>query len=320
MMNDLGLYYPDGSFKSDSEIKRDLYLAGEHPDPDFVTPFRPQKDFQEYSAQFRRRQAERQETYEDRAEIQLFETSLVNFQSDLHIGGEETDYERIEQEAELIVNTPNSYVVLMGDLLDNFSFNPPAHETLDVVPEQIRFARELIKYYADHQKLLAVWQGNHDYWSMRQGVELYDYLLQDISTYYFFGIGYIDLKVNEQEYKITGSHQFAGSSIYNKAHPQNRAVRFGGAWGSDLVVSGHWHDKAIAQQPFTSYGGDTKVTSMVALGTYKLRDGYTRNKAFEPRNAESGYGVSVLFEKDRHVCHPQYDIVEAHRRFLDERK
>jgi predicted phosphodiesterase len=306
----------EDSFKDDSQIKRELYLAGDHPSPTFVTPLSPVKNFQDYSAQFRERQASRQETYQDRAEVQLFDTSLINFQSDLHIGGEDTDYARIEQEAELIVNTPNSYVVLLGDLIDNFSFNPPAHETLDVVPEQIRFARQLIKYYADNKKLLAVWQGNHDYWSMRQGVELYDYLLQDIETYYFFGVGYMDFMVNDEHYKVCGSHQFPGSSIYNKSHPQNRAIRFGGAWGSDIVVSGHWHEKSIAQQSFTSYGGESQVATMMALGTYKLEDGYIRNKAFSARDSQSAFGASAVLDKDRHIITPSWDIVEAHRQFI----
>ena len=308
----------ENSFRTDEEVKRELYLQGEHPNPDFVTNLPPKKDFHDYSAQFRRQQAERGDVYVDHAEIQLFDTSLINFQSDLHIGGTETDYARIEQEVELIVNTPNSYVVLLGDLIDNFSFNPPTHETLDVVPEQVRYARELIKYYAEHNKLLAVWSGNHDYWSMRQGVELYDYLLDGIEVPYFFGVGYLTLNAVNEQYRVTGSHQFPGSSIYNKAHPQNRAIRFGGAWGSDLVVSGHWHEKAIAQQTFEGFGGESQLTTMMALGTYKLRDGYTRNKAFAPRDSVSGFGASAILHKDRHHLEPHSDIVEAHRRFLHE--
>jgi|GEM_PF-2667766 len=308
----------ESSFKSDKQVKRELYLSEEHPAPDFVSDLPIKKDFRGYSEQFIRQQKERGDVYVDHAEIQLFDTSLVNFQSDLHIGGSETDYERIEQEAGLIVNTPNSYVVLMGDLIDNFSFNPPTHETLDVVPEQVRFARELIKYYADNKKLLAVWQGNHDYWSMRQGVELYDYLLDGIEVPYFFGVGYLTLNAVDEPYKITGSHQFTGSSMYNKTHPQNRAIRFGGAWGSDLVVSGHWHRKGISQQTFEGFGGESQMTTMMGLGTYKLRDGHTRNKAFVPLDTISGFGASVTLHKDRHFLEPCSDIVEAHRRFLNE--
>jgi predicted phosphodiesterase len=317
MVNEIGIYRLDGTFESEASIKRRLYLEGHHPEPDFRTPRSIQKTFQDYSEQFRQQQTDRGETYKDYAEIQFFETPLINFQSDLHIGGEHTDYNRIEQEAELIVNTPNSFVILMGDLVDNFSFNPPAHETLDIVPEQIRFARELIKYYANNKKLLAVWQGNHDYWSMRQGVELYDYLLQDIDTYYFFGIGYLDAIVLDEQFKICASHQFPGHSMYTTSHPQNRAYRFGGAWGSDIVVSGHWHDKGINVQSYTGYKGVTTNATLMALGTYKFRDGYTRNKAFEARNPKSAYGASVILHEDTHTVQPFYDIVEAHRRFLE---
>jgi len=311
----MGLYYPDGHFEDDAEIKRKLYLEGDHPEPDFISSSSLPKNFQQYSAEWRQKQNNRTETYQDRGEVQLFDTSLVTFQSDLHIGGEETDYARIEQEAEVIVNTPNSYVVLMGDLIDNFSFNPPTHETLDVVPEQLRFARELIKYYSDNKKLLAIWAGNHDYWTMRQGFDIYEYLMEGTKAYKFFGVSYLDINVCDQQYKVCGSHQFAGNSMYNKAHPQNRAIRFGGAWGADIVVSGHWHEKAIAQQTFDQYGGESFTATMIALGTYKLRDGYTRNKAFAKRDMNSAYGVSVEMSKDRKSYLPYYDVIEAHRKF-----
>jgi predicted phosphodiesterase len=306
----------EDSFKDDSQIKREAYLAGDHPSPNFVTPLSVQPTFQEYSARFRRRQTERGEKYQNVAEVQLFDTSLISFQSDLHIGGEEVDYARIEQEAEVIVNTPNSYVVLMGDLIDNFSFTPPAHETLDVVPEQIKYARSLIKYYADNKKLIGAYQGNHETWSSRQGVDLYTFLLDGIETYFFFGMGYIKAKVVDEEYRITGNHQFQGHSMYNNTHGQNRALRFGGGWGSDVIVSGHWHEKGLTQQPLYEYGGESYIANMIALGTYKENDGYTRNKGFSNRDPNSMYGAAVRLDKDKHLVTPHYDILQAHEAFL----
>lgn len=313
-----GLYTgaTETSFKTTEEIRRDSYLSSEYRQPDFLTPFAEPKTFQEHSAGFKHRQAERGDRYNQVAEVQLFDTSLITFQSDLHVGGEETDYARIEAEAEAIVNTPNSYVVLVGDLIDNFSFLPPAHETIDSVPQQVEYAKSLIKYYADNKKLLGVWKGNHEEWTTRQGIDLYSYLLDGIQTYYFFGMGYMKIKALEEEYRLTGNHQFQGHSMHNNTHGQNRAVRFGGAWGSDIVVSGHWHEKGISQQPVYDYGGESFLSTLIALGTYKKNDGYTRNKGFSNRDPNSMYGATVRLDKDSHTVLPYYDTLKAHDDFV----
>lgn len=306
-----GLYTSpsEDSFKSDEQIKRELYLNGHHPEPDFVTPFSEPRDFKYWSTRFRQRQEESPISV---ADIQFFESPLISFQSDLHIGGQETDYERIEREAEIIVNS-KSYVILMGDLIDNFSFNPPQHDTQEAVPQQIQYAKSLIKYYADNGRLLAVWKGNHDHWTNRQGMDLYSYLLDGIQTYYFFGEGYIRMKANDEEWRMTGNHQFKGHSQFNNTHGQNRAVRFGGAFGSDIVVSGHWHEKGIAQQPFYEFGGESRIATLIALGSYKRNDEYLRNNGFPTRDSRALYGASVLLSDTTHTLIPFYDIIEAHK-------
>lgn len=312
----MGLYYPDGSFKEDAEIKRELALK-EPPEPTFVTPRSTiEKPFSYWSSRARRRQSEYMETQERNTcvEISLPDTSLITFSADHHIGGAETDYARIEQEAELIVNTPNSYVVLLGDLVDAFFFNPAQYQDLEQTPEQIEYARSYVKYLADNKKLLAVWTGNHDQWIKRSGFDPYRYILEGIDTYYFHGVGYVRADVAGEEYRITGNHMFKGSSLYNNVHPQRRAINEM-AHGSDIVVSGHWHTKGISQQPFQGFGGESQIATMIALGTYKASDEYIRTYGFNNRDPKSMYGASVRLDKERHLVTPYYDTVEAHREF-----
>lgn len=178
----LGLYYPDGSFKSDSEIRRQLALENP-PEPVLVTPRQDiRKNLQYWTARTIQAQNAYMETQETNnyCEIVLPETSLLTFQADLHIGASTTCYDRMQQEAELIVNTPNSYLIIVGDLINAFYFNPAQFEDINQTPEQIEYARAYVKYVADAGRLLAVWTGNHDQWVKKMGFNPFRYILEGI--------------------------------------------------------------------------------------------------------------------------------------------
>lgn len=311
-----GLYTgpSEGSFKTTEEILKTSAINNE---PIFNTPRQEiHKPFSYWSGRAKSRQKTYLETVEKPQVVDLLlpTRSLVTFQADHHVGGAYTDYSRIEREAEAIVNTANSYVFLLGDLCDCFAFNPAQFEDIEQIQEQLEYAKALVKYYSDNKRLLGVWTGNHDQWVKKSGFDPYRYILEGIDTYYFHGVGYVNAGVAEQMYKVTGNHMFKGNSMYNNSHPQRRAINEV-AWGSDIVVSGHWHTKGISQQPFRGFGGESHVTTMMALGTYKATDEYVRTYGMSNQDANSMYGASVILEADRHLVTPYYDVIEAHREF-----
>lgn len=315
-----GLYRgaTEESFTTLETIKKEARLRGESTPPVFVTPTKtPGKDFPYWSTRLKERSDTYMETAEKpkTAEIRFNAPPLVTFQADQHVGGAYTDYARIEAEAEAIVSTPDSYVFLVGDLVDAFFFNPAQFEELEQVPEQIEYARALVRYYADAGKLLGVWNGNHDAWVKKHGFDPYTYILEGIDTNYFHGVGYVKMHLGEHTYNLTGNHVMKGSSIYNNNHPQRRALNEY-ARGSDIVVSGHWHTKAIQQAPFTEFGGDGRVTTMIALGTYKATDEYIRTYGFANRDPMSMYGASIELGMDSKRVTTHYDVLQAHEDFL----
>lgn len=308
----------DDSFVSVEQIQHEARLREPHEAPNFVTPTKtPAKDFAYWSQRLINRSKQYGEiALKPKPEKVCFEKApLITFQADLHIGGAYTDYERIEAEAEAIVATPNSYVYLVGDLIDAFYFNPAQYEDIEQTPEQVEYARALVKYYADNKKLLGVVAGNHDMWVKKHGFDPYVYILEGIETHYIHGIGYVELGVGDQTYNLSTNHMFKGSSIYNPNHPQRRAVNEG-ARGSDIVVSGHWHDKAIQQLPFKEFGGESRLTTLIALGTYKATDEYIRTYGFANRDPMSMYGASVILRDGKKVVMPFYDVLEAHEEYL----
>ena len=316
-MNNAGIVYPDGSFESADEVKRRLYLNSQFPDPALETPLPLKKDFRYWNNRFRLRQREYLETKEitQHAVISFPERTLITFIGDLHVGSGEVDYKRIEQEIELIVNTPNSYVCLMGDVIDGFFFNPAQMEEMEQVPEQVAYMQALVEYLAEHKKLLIGWGGDHDQtWQAQRGMNPYTELADRAGAYYMHGVGYMTAKVGNQEYHLTGTHRTQGHSIYNNAHGAMRLGR--DAEGSDIVVIGHNHRKGIVQQSVKEYGGENRVVTYIALGAYKSTDDYSKKLGFADNNTESMFGVSVVLEKDSKQVKPYYDIVEAHREFI----
>lgn len=311
------------SFKSKQTILREAFLSSTHPAPVQETPLPENKDFDYWSNRMRRRQVEALETEEERQHIKitLSQSSLVNFIGDIHAGNAHTDYDRLEREVGVILNTPNSYAVLLGDLIDNFGWFPPAHEADSPVPDQVEYGWALIRRLSEAKKLLAGWTGNHDdTWGKRGGNSMYKRFARETGAHLMSGLGFIDLGIKEQEFHIAGAHQLLGYSFYNANHPQQRAYRFGGAWGADVVVSAHTHAKSIQTVPMQEYGFKNKRVHYLNLGAYKWTDGYIRDKGFGDKAlngqpSELLYGCAVMFHESGQI-EPQYDILEAHERFV----
>lgn len=313
-----GLLYPDGSFKSEGELRKQAERDSAKV-PVFETPLPVERDFSYWSAHFKERQEQYNEAVErrDHVEISFPDRSLISFIGDTHIGSPDTDYARLEAEIEAIVNTPNSYVCLVGDVVDGFFFNGAQMEEMEQNPEQVRYMKALVRHLGEYNKLLIGWGGDHDLdWFMKMGINPYSELAKEGKAHYMHGVGYLTANVGEQQYRITGAHRLPGSSMYNNNHPQNRAVRFGGAVGSDIVVSGHNHRKGISTQAVQEFGGVARETAMIAIGPYKSTDGYARKLGFAPQQATELYGCAVVLEKDEKGFRTFYDILQAHRDFV----
>lgn len=307
----------EDSFKDDETIKREMALNHELPAPQFLTDRQNiHQNFHYWAERTKVVNKAYMETEESNnyCEIRLPETSLITFSADHHIGSPYTDVARIQEEAETIANTPNSYVIEVGDLINSFFFNPAQYSDPTQTPEQIEFARSMLQYFADKKKLLGVWTGNHDQWVKKAGFNPYRYLLEGIDTYYFHGVGYMKIFIGEQEYRITANHMWKGSSMYNPSHPERRALNES-ARNSDIIVGGHWHTKGIQQIPVQSFGGGSTIVTLVALGSYKATDEYIKTYGFSNRDPNSMYGVTVRLDKNSHSILPYYDTIQAHKEF-----
>jgi len=169
----------------------------------------------------------------------------------------------------------------------------------------------------ENKKLLVGWAGDHDKWMDKMGNSMYADFFENTGAYYMYGLGYVTLQVGKTEYKLTGAHKLPGSSIYNNNHPQDRAARFGGAWGSDIIVSAHNHKKGHSEKTFTGFGGEAIHVHQIALGPYKCQDEYSKKNGWSKQVPEEMYGSAVILEPDSKYVRYYDDILLANKELCE---
>jgi len=165
-MKERGIYRGpnEEDFKSDREIKRELALKGILPKIDFETEIKYPKDVNYYlskSAKVGEQQKEMSPRAEHFVKVTLPDTSIISVLADLHFGQSTMHEERLQQELEVILNTPNSYVLLNGDLLHGIHWGGAAGtEQNTSLDEQRGFLRSL--FDALEGKVILATSGEHD--------------------------------------------------------------------------------------------------------------------------------------------------------------
>lgn len=281
----------------------------------WITQLPEAKDYKYWSDRFKNRQTEYSETKEvitNNIELSLPEDSLIVFFGDQHIGSPDVNYKRIEAEVGKILETPNTYVILMGDTVDGYFWGGDAqYEEMEQVPEQYEYIRAMTDLLGSNGKLICSIGGDHDGWAKRGGYNPIKDFAERNNCFYSNGVTYITINIGEAKYYITAGHRLPGHSMYNKNHPQTRAMRFGGAVGSDIIVSGHNHQKSYQVTAIDKFGGEGQNVHLLALGAYKSSDGYGRKLGFNKLTPENMFGSAVKLMKDEKQVEFYYDILRA---------
>lgn len=305
-MPEKGIFINPKEFKTDKQIRRDAETF-----PVMETAKTFPRDWEYWSNRLRQEQEIWRETSDietDHVTIHFKEDTIINLIGDAHIGAPTTHYDRLEKEIKAICETPNSYVILVGDLVDGFFFNPAQMEQIAQAPVQFRYMKALIEHLTNNKKLLLAYGGDHDGWAKKMGTDPYDEF-NKLGAYYMQGVGHLTAKIKDQEYKITGTHQLPGFSMYNNTHPQMRASKE--IQGADIYFSGHTHVKGHAEQAIAMFGGLARKVHYISLGPYKSTDEYARKKGFGQQSKEQMYGCAIKLSADNNIIHYYDDILEA---------
>jgi len=316
-MAERGIFTDDkGGFKSDKEIKREAALNGElYPIyKDGVVRPKTLHDYIYQAEERKKSMIEMSEISKNYLNIELPESSILVFTGDWHYGDLQTKNERILQEIEAVKNSPNTYIVLLGDLLNGIFWGGESQsEEVSNMNEQRGFIKAVFKELKG--KILWAHSGEHDSkWAAKTGADPYTMLIDEAGAPYIRGVGEIVVNIGDQEYKIVSQHKASGHSMYNKNHPTYKEARFT-LQNSDIYVSAHNHQKQVSQEAIRKFGNQSSCVTHIAIGPYKTKDSYGDRSGFVPQTEEQMYGVAVKLHKRNKIVELEPDILRAIERW-----
>lgn len=310
MAQEQGLFYPNGSFLSDTDIRR-KFLLGHPAEVIQRSDFPPVRDFDSWSAIISRQQEERKELLgipeEISVTIQSAHPIIIGLIGDVHAGGSDVNYDAFSRDVKLLRDS-GAFTMLLGDLTDSYFFFPEAGEQIVSGDEQILFMQSALHSLAENNRLICAWGGDHDMWAKdRSGAHtLYQNFQRTYNTHYLEGVSYVTVNLYDGvtvPYRIIGSHRHKGFSVYNDSHASWRQSLDEANMTEDVVsITAHNHVKGYLRQTRKVFGGKERTIHAVSLGTYKESDRYSRKKGW-PRTGKETQGAFalVLYPKEHNV-------------------
>ena len=207
---------------------------------------------------------------------------VVVFSADWHLGSVSADYLMFLKNIDFILNTPNVFIGVVGDTIDNFHQFKNVHAILQQVfppSRQRKLLGEIFSEMVNKKKLLFVGYGNHEARDEKWiGDNLVARLVED-DIPYFSGKGIVKLNVGDQLYTILAMHKTGRNSKINALYGAKQ--EYLNYFPADIVVTGHHHIPAIesymhfgaAQRAGIPVGG---MTWLIKTGTYNVDDGFSK--------------------------------------------
>jgi hypothetical protein len=220
---------------------------------------------------------------------------LIVYMTDVHYGAIGTDYQTLNRHFDIVENTPNTFLVMGGDTIDNFAIKH-AHAGImgDAIPPQVQaqaFMEKLLELDRK-SKLGAICYGNHEDWVGIAGLDYYQTFMSDISAPIFTKGGMLHALVQGQEYRIGITHKFWGTSKKNISNAPKNALEFGFP-DAEIMLTGDDHQSSAE---IFDRGG--KRMLVVDGGTYKTLD-TTGSKWGLGHAGRSGYGIFLWPDNHR---------------------
>lgn len=222
---------------------------------------------------------------------------------DTQLGSWATDYDLFQKVTDEIINTPNLYVILVGDILQMGIKMRGVLEMMDnIIPPKLQYYL-LDSWLQDikHKVIASTWD-NHSV--MREenqaGYSNYAEIFRR-HTIYHNGIGHLDIQVNDIVYKWAISHFFTGRSMLNNLHAPMRYLRME-APDRDIAAQGDFHLPGIAKY----WEAGTERIAMVC-GSIQTNSGYA--KRFFSLHTAPVYPL-VNLKHDEKMMTPYWSIKE----------
>lgn len=308
-----GLFYPDGLYKTDQQVKRKLALEGQLPPIIEGAPER--KSFKDYATiAIARSKVAREFSPQAQGGVKVTvpDDTKLNFIADLHAWHPQTNHERFFQEIEVIMETPKSLIVYGGDMIEGVHWGGAGgSEQVGSLDEQKGFLRELWK--RTKGRVIAAVSGEHDSkWASRSGSDPYAEFTDLTDAPYKRGLLELTLEAGDIQYTGLIAHRLRGNSIYSNTHPAVRASRE--VQGHDFYLGAHTHRKGITQQPVREKESARMVTFGIS-GPYKEEDEFTQRSGWISQKTKQLYGFALRFNPEEKKIEIDEDIISANKKW-----
>lgn len=195
----------------------------------------------------------------------------------MQTGGRWTYHELIRQRLFDALASDNFWIGFFGDDIENFQSGTFAgafsqYEQAAQAPLQRRAWELFIKKV--HSKVKwATWSQHGLIWDEKRGFTYIKQIYLDYGIPFFDGMGYVRIKVGKFDYRVVVSHEFPGSSMYNKTHAQKRALwqRFPNA---DVIAQADKHQYSVTEEDaykleYAAGNRKSPFVHLVQIGTAK---------------------------------------------------
>lgn len=216
---------------------------------------------------------------------------------DTHIASWGTDHTMVRNVLKEIIETPNLYVCLMGDLIQMSIKLRSVIEVADnmMPPEQqVDFLEWMIEKILPKIAFSSWCNHGVEREEKQSGISHIKYLLNR-KTAYFNGIGHPDLQVGKETYKVACSHRFRGNSMYDSTYGPKRYMRME-APDREICLQADLHRPA-----FSHYyeGGTPRIA--ITNGTFQINSGYAQ-RYFSLRTSPAM--PCLVLHNDKHLAVP----------------
>lgn len=236
----------------------------------------------------------------------------ILFASCMHLGSRYVNHAAFEAMLKDVLKVDRLYWLMLGDDVEGMAgfFDVAAASEQAIADPRVQramLARVLDKL-VDAGKLLAGFAGQHgaDWQRRKSGEDPIKTMYTGRKIPYFDGQAFIRLEIGEQVYRLFGSHQLPGHSMYNQNHAQKRAALFK-APSADVIFMGDKHVTAVQRITLDTWeylAGERPSPQQILLqvGTQKTGPDHYTVKTWSP--AFWDWPI-LVFRHDRH------EIVEA---------
>src|SRR5437867_2610489 len=226
---------------------------------------------------------------------------------DIHIGAPENlcDWKKVIGVLKYIEDTPNTYMIGMGDYGDfalKMSHGPSVYDSTLSPQQQYETILSAFKPLADKGKILGLLSGNHDDWvGDSVGINVVRNMSRELKTTHFASGASIYIYVNDIRYVFNIRHGVGASkephTKLQNIYRQTRNIF------ADIYLMGHTHSLQVAKSAYV-YEGIMRKTYRILTGAFL---NWNQSYAMEFGLSPEPTGVAKISLFDRNKISDKYN-------------